>query len=607
VSARWLLMLALAPGLPGSALAASLATSGSAVDTLLLDAAFPPELVADPLDAEVAYVARSQADTFPGVFPVRVEAGQPLAFTGFAYVLPTEQLDCSHAAPFATPFISGLSFDVVEAGLRGWLTTTGCELVVPFDPIGGLDWPLLFEDQPRLSVPTTTSITGSYETYADTGGQPVSGFQTGFTSDVLRVGDRLLVSTSNFLRVGSQPELYPGTVLLFDIDDAGAMTTVSIAAPAFIVTSDPNPTSLTELPGGVVAVTNTGLLDPGFPPLVTGQGSIDLIDPAAGGLIGSIPLGETNPGGRGLGLDPSGSVAVAPSHVYRELYAVDVRGLDQLPVAAIDPTHQRVSCNDVPDGSASGLPCLRARVIRGAADPIVIPSPAGGGPFGFMPAVAFAPSGTYVASTSFNDDALALAAFDPRNLDSPHPLLPSRFGPGESHEIAPLAGGFGTECCPGGVLLGEQGVAGLDGDAVLWTTGAPDGLLMRGFLSGVLPPAAEADVDGDGTEDSVDVCPLAFDAQLDQGGVGLGAPPDGIGDACQCGDVDDDGRVLAPDVAALRGWLSGSAPALGAPQKCQVAGEPACDLIDATVLRRALAGRGPGVSNDCSSFLPQGS
>jgi YVTN family beta-propeller protein len=81
---------------------------------------------------------------------------------------------------------------------------------------------------------------------------------------------------------------------------------------------------------------------------------------------------------------------------------------------------------------------------------------------------------------------------------------------------------------------------------------------------------------------------------IDRGGIGDGSQPDGILDREQCGDVTADGVATAADVAGIRALLAqGSTPV--APEKCNVVGpagnDPtSCDLLDAVVLRRALAG-----------------
>jgi hypothetical protein len=335
-----------------------------------------------------------------------------------------------------------------------------------------------------------------------------------------------------------------------------------------------------------------------FPPLVTGPGSIDIIDPALGTIVGSIPL-SPNPGGRRLALDPTGSVGVAASHSERLLFAVDLRAVDDLPDPGIDPTQQRPSCHDVATPEAGGVPCLRARAIRGTSDPLLFDPPLGSS--GFVPEVRFAPSGDYVAATSFNDGELALVAFDPRNLDAPHPLLSSRFGAVLTDDAgAPPV--FGGECCPGPLVFHPDAASGLAGAPLAWLTAQPVGVLVRGTLSGPLPEA-NGDVDADLWDDAIDNCPLASNGnQLDRGGVATSVV-DGIGDVCQCGDVNGSGIVDAADAAALRSELAGlSVPAF--PQKCDVSGDGLCDEVDVARVSRGAQALGPALVQSCAPAVP---
>ncbi|MFQ5515652.1 MAG: hypothetical protein ACE5FG_14645 [Myxococcota bacterium] len=79
-----------------------------------------------------------------------------------------------------------------------------------------------------------------------------------------------------------------------------------------------------------------------------------------------------------------------------------------------------------------------------------------------------------------------------------------------------------------------------------------------------------------------------------------------------CGDLDDNGSIGAPDAAAVRDALAGRPQRLRPPTRCNVIG-PAdtndddgdgvpndCDLLDVVVLRRAAAGLGPGIAQDCA-------
>lgn len=98
------------------------------------------------------------------------------------------------------------------------------------------------------------------------------------------------------------------------------------------------------------------------------------------------------------------------------------------------------------------------------------------------------------------------------------------------------------------------------------------------------------DGDGDGVMDGVDNCPsFANPGQSDAGGVGVGSSPDGIGDACQCGDVSGDGRVTIADATIMQRSLLLPPTATPAfPDRCDVGGSAGCTLVDAVVIRRAL-------------------
>jgi len=102
------------------------------------------------------------------------------------------------------------------------------------------------------------------------------------------------------------------------------------------------------------------------------------------------------------------------------------------------------------------------------------------------------------------------------------------------------------------------------------------------------PPTADAD--GDGAPDETDNCPFIPNAdQVDRGGVGSNSDPDGIGDACQCGDVNGSGRVTLSDATlVLRALLVPPAATLAKPELCNVVGSAACTSSDAAVIRRAL-------------------
>jgi hypothetical protein len=127
------------------------------------------------------------------------------------------------------------------------------------------------------------------------------------------------------------------------------------------------------------------------------------------------------------------------------------------------------------------------------------------------------------------------------------------------------------------------------------------------------------DTDGDTIPDATDNCLYAANARQEDVG-GVGAPPDG--DACQCGDINDDGNVTAADVTVLRRALISLSPyfSIGGPangqaapgipvlEKCNV-GAPGdalatCTASDSTIIARALGGLSPGITQSCAAALP---
>ncbi len=118
--------------------------------------------------------------------------------------------------------------------------------------------------------------------------------------------------------------------------------------------------------------------------------------------------------------------------------------------------------------------------------------------------------------------------------------------------------------------------------------------ISRLYLSARLQPIP-LDSDADGVPDASDNCPYWTNPdQLDRGGLGAGSVPDGIGDACQCGDVSGDGFVTIADATIIRrALLSPPTATMENPQRCDVgpagpARSGGCTVADATLIRRAL-------------------
>ena len=115
----------------------------------------------------------------------------------------------------------------------------------------------------------------------------------------------------------------------------------------------------------------------------------------------------------------------------------------------------------------------------------------------------------------------------------------------------------------------------------------------------------DGDDDGDLILDNVDNCPFSSNpSQEDNGGIGSG-PPDGIGDACQCGDVTGDGVVNSFDATMIKRQALGlAAPLFDVPGNCDVTDDGACDSFDATVIIRTALGLSvPPLLQSCPNFV----
>jgi hypothetical protein len=132
-----------------------------------------------------------------------------------------------------------------------------------------------------------------------------------------------------------------------------------------------------------------------------------------------------------------------------------------------------------------------------------------------------------------------------------------------------------------------------------------DGVADDGDRSGIAGDAPCATNVSAGCDDN---CPATANAsQQDSGGVGAGGP-DGRGNACQCGDVDDDGAVTPSDASGLRAWLAGTLAGLPAAAKCGVVNDGRCSVADASVLRRVTdAGLAPAPAQVCGAATPPAS
>jgi endoglucanase len=138
-------------------------------------------------------------------------------------------------------------------------------------------------------------------------------------------------------------------------------------------------------------------------------------------------------------------------------------------------------------------------------------------------------------------------------------------------------------------------------------------LLQRLWDSPPLGTPAEAvGADGDGIPAPLDNCPAVPNPdQADAGGLATpddpnGGQRDGVGNACQCGDVTGDGRATAADADLIARCARGLAPCgptrrLAAVGRCDVNGDASCDAADSALLWRVLRGRAGEIPVRCAA------
>lgn len=102
---------------------------------------------------------------------------------------------------------------------------------------------------------------------------------------------------------------------------------------------------------------------------------------------------------------------------------------------------------------------------------------------------------------------------------------------------------------------------------------------------------------------SSDKCQYAYDPeQIDSGGLGASSVPDGIGNACQCGDVNGSGKVTTEDANLIIAfYLTGGQ--LAQQDLCDVNGDGPCDQNDYYAVNTAV-NNGTGNLQNCLPSKP---
>lgn len=108
------------------------------------------------------------------------------------------------------------------------------------------------------------------------------------------------------------------------------------------------------------------------------------------------------------------------------------------------------------------------------------------------------------------------------------------------------------------------------------------------------------DIDNDGVADSLDNCPSTPNPdQSDNGGLNS-TIADGIGDACQCGDINGDGTITNTDSILIKRFIL-SLPSPFRADFCDINGDAQCTNTDAILIQRAILNLPPGIQQTCTA------
>jgi len=145
-------------------------------------------------------------------------------------------------------------------------------------------------------------------------------------------------------------------------------------------------------------------------------------------------------------------------------------------------------------------------------------------------------------------------------------------------------------------------VAAVDADF----NGVPDegAEISTGFVSLASTVEPSEDTDGDGLRDESDNCPFVGNTGQDNtGGLLSTVGDDFIGDDCQCGDTDFDGRMLpgGPDLDILVDVLLGLNTSAAVSDRASVVDGKDVGLRDAVFLQLGLEGRIPTLDQSCAA------
>lgn len=214
------------------------------------------------------------------------------------------------------------ALDVASAS-RAFLITESH--LIDFNPTTGdintrvsLNDTLVLDSPLPISTPFDVNGDGTEET-------EVGAINMSDPGALLVSGNKLYVTMANFINYFIPAVSAPGVVRVFEIKDS-APYLVEAGKP--LITTDYNPSGLTQLPNGNIAVTNSGMSNLSLEGLTepTTNSSIDLLDPATDTFSGNISLGKAYLSTGKIAVTSDGKRGFVGSRTYGEAYEIDFVG-----------------------------------------------------------------------------------------------------------------------------------------------------------------------------------------------------------------------------------------------------------------------------------------
>jgi hypothetical protein len=274
-------------------------------DAFIFGSDYPADIVIPDIDGmrDTAFVVSFLAPS--GVLAIDLETN-PLALSSkFTGVI----------SPAGTGYPNSV---LITGTTRGYLLTSSH--VIIFNPTGGevMNSINILEEH-NLSEPM--SISSSYDVDGDgIKENTIDTIEMTFPAGLASSQGKLYITMSNYISPAGPAVAAPGLVRVFDITSNSPY----LKKNKNIVTTDFNPTGITPLPNGLIAITNSGVSDiwDGVSHPLTNS-SINLIDPLTNEIAASINLGNAALNYQEIAITSDGKLGFIGSSSFGMVYVID--------------------------------------------------------------------------------------------------------------------------------------------------------------------------------------------------------------------------------------------------------------------------------------------